>query len=62
MKYRTIEEECFTCGYITRFHITLRDEFEKWSGFFRKALPETACPKCCETARLIEAQKKEAEI
>ena len=63
MKYRTISQECFVCGYKTGFKIALRGEMEVHQGFYREALGALACPKCRETALIsqILGEKKEEE-
>ncbi len=46
MKYKTISQVCFKCGYGTQFKISLEREDEQFKGFTKELLTEETCPKC----------------
>ena len=58
MRYKTISQVCFKCGYGTQFKIALEGELEQFRGFTRELLTEETCPKCRAQKQIF---KKEEE-
>ncbi len=57
MKYKTISQVCFKCGYGTQFKISLEGELEQFKGFTRELLTEEICPKCRARKQIFHAEK-----
>jgi hypothetical protein len=58
MKYQTIYQGCFKCGYETQFKIALRGELEQFKGFTKELLTEETCPKCRAMKQIFKLKEE----